>query len=86
VSDFWRWFSDEGVGLIGDIVIPTAAILIPTGIAVWLAARERAASKAGDAQARRLNAGGDVIVALAAMVSLDPFRHRRPGRRESPHR
>jgi hypothetical protein len=35
---------DEWRSLFSDIAIPAAAILVPTGIAIWLARRERAAA------------------------------------------
>ncbi|MDQ1174140.1 hypothetical protein QE430_002447 [Microbacterium testaceum] len=79
------WLADDGLRLLGDIIIPVGAILIPTGIALRLARRdrqdaaalaqqERADAAASEVRARRLDAGGEVVRALAVLVSADPLR------------
>lgn len=81
---FLDWAAEDGARWLGDVVIPVFAILVPTLIAVRLAKRERTESRLAarserddaadkDERSRRLEAGKDVIVALAGMVSFDPL-------------
>lgn len=75
VGDTWAWLADDGLRLIGDVLIPVAAILVPTTIAVRLARRERIASEEGERRGRRLQAGAEVISSLAPFISADPLHH-----------
>ncbi|MEV8023647.1 hypothetical protein [Microbacterium sp. NPDC080220] len=83
MDEIWAWAADDGLRLLGDIIIPVAAILIPTIIAVRVARREReraesaaveerAARAADEQRARALAAGGNVISVLASFVSMNP--------------
>ena len=83
MDEIWAWAADDGLRLLGDIIIPVAAILIPTIIAVRVARDERhraeaaavedRATRAADEQrARALAAGGNVITVLAGFVSMNP--------------
>lgn len=83
VDDFWTWAADDGLRVLGDIIIPVAAILIPTTIAVRVARSEReraelaavedrVARAADEQRARALTAGGNVISVLASFVSMNP--------------
>lgn len=78
------WIADDGLRLLGDIVLPALAILVPTFIALRLARQQREdANKlvqqqreeeiAAKARARRLDAGAEVVRAFAELVSFDPL-------------
>lgn len=55
-----------------DFLIPLIAILVPTVIAIGLFRAERRNARIETRSARRLDAGAEVIVALAPMVSIQP--------------
>lgn len=65
----WLAMIDWG-GLIRDVAIPVAAILVSTVIAIRLARNERENARASQLEQRRLEAGSDVIVALVPLASL----------------
>lgn len=69
------WLGGDGLRLVGDLLIPVAAILVPTVIAVRLAQRERLVSEEGERRSRRLQAGAEVLSSLAPFISADPLRH-----------
>lgn len=82
---FLDWLANDGLRLLGDIIIPAAAILVPTLIAVRLARRERIEAatsavqqredaSAAELRARRLDAGGEVVRAMAVFVNVDPLQ------------
>lgn len=69
--------------MVENIIIPVAAILVSSGIAIWLANRERKAAErarlqeradalADRAKERRLDAAAGVLTSLATLVSMDP--------------
>lgn len=74
MDEFWRefgrWWADDGLRLLGDVVIPVAAILIPTVIAIRLARSERHNATHDRKIERRLQAGAEVITALAPLASI----------------
>ncbi|WIE71419.1 hypothetical protein [Curtobacterium sp. MCJR17_020] len=57
---------------ISDIVIPVAAILVPTAIAIWLARSERKSAERSRYLERRTAAAEPIILSLAQFISLDP--------------
>ncbi len=69
-----EWVTSNGLGFLGDVIIPVAAILVPTMIAVRIARRERLDAAEADRQSRRLEAGAGVIVSLSSFVSVSPLR------------
>lgn len=77
MDHFASWVAADGRRLLGDIIIPVAAILIPTLIAVNIArierrtARQECEDAARDRQReRRLDAAAGVIAALAPLASF----------------
>lgn len=62
----------DWVALAVDILIPVSAILVPTIIAIALFRAERRTARLEATRARRLDAGGQVIVAIAPMASIQP--------------
>lgn len=60
--------------LVIDVLIPVASILVPTGIAIWLARSERKSADASRYLERRRQAAEPVVLALAHFVSIDPSR------------
>lgn len=68
---FWQWLGTVSWGaVVATVLIPIAAIIIPTLIAIGLARRERADARANSQRERRLAAGAGVILALAPLASL----------------
>ncbi|MGJ0390267.1 hypothetical protein [Microbacterium sp. CGR1] len=56
MDEFWSWFGSDGLELLGNILIPVAAILIPTGIAIRSARSERKSATEDREQERQLAA------------------------------
>lgn len=82
---FDEWLVSGGVGLLGDIIIPVGAIVVSTWIAVKvarqsredaakLARQEREDAAEADRRSRKLDAGGEVLVILAAFISVDALQ------------
>lgn len=66
------WLAQDGIRLAGDIIIPVAAILIPTVIAARVARRQRSDAADDDRKSRRLEAGAHVLRSLARFISVNP--------------
>jgi hypothetical protein len=62
----------DWVALAVDVILPVIAILVPTIIAIALFRAERRTARLEAKRARRLDAGAEVIVALAPMASIQP--------------
>lgn len=76
MEDVWKFLGEIDWG---GVIIPVFAILVPTIIAIRLAARERSVARedriearAEAAKERRLRASEGVIVGLAHLISVDP--------------
>jgi len=68
---FWGWAGAVDWGALAiDVLIPVAAILIPTVIAIRLARSERKNAIKDRREERRLEAGAGVIVAVAPLASM----------------
>lgn len=65
--------SDELIALLGDILIPAAAILTSVAIAIGLAKSERRAAASARHRENLGRVGEKVVEALVPFVSLDPI-------------
>lgn len=65
------WFNSvDWLALLERAGLPIVAILASTGVAIWLARRERRDALADRRKERRLEAGAGVLVALAPLTSF----------------
>lgn len=61
--------------LVRDVLVPSLSILIPTGVAIWLARRERQDARASLRRERVLAAASPIFEDLATIMHLDVQEH-----------
>lgn len=64
----------DWIPLAADLIVPALSILVPTGVAIWLARRERQDNRASLQRERLLSAAAPLFVDLAELIHLDPVR------------
>lgn len=67
---FWEWLAANWPDVVKEFALPAAAILIPTIIAITLARRERVSASENAARQRKLDAGAQILLALAPLASM----------------